>query len=384
MTTTGGRPPLHRDVRVVQWALQIAVVAATLAVLLWLYGNYTDNVERQNIPTSFDFLDNPANFKITGSDLSQSAPVREAIVVGLQNTLRVSVAGVILATVLGTIVGVARLSHNWLVRKVAAVYVEAIRNIPLALLMTVAFLAIVLGVFPNINDAWQPLGGAVISNRGISLPWFIGSSLGLVVVILLGCVAAWIVARWRNRVSARTGAAARSATWGLAAFVLVAVAGWLLGGYDWTVPDLDGRITTGGIRVDPSYFVVLFALVIYTSSHIAEIVRGSVQAVPLGQGEAAEALALSGMQRLRFVILPQAFRIAIPPIGNQYLNLIKNSSLGAAFGYYDLTLVTQTSVGNGSPAVPSYMLTMAIYIGIALITSLLVNLANRRLALKER
>ena len=151
-----------------------------------------------------------------------------------------------------------------------------------------------------------------------------------------------------------------------------------------TVPDLDGRQTTGGIRVDPSYFALLFALVVYTASHIAEIVRGSIQAVPRGQGEAADALALSGFQRLWFVVLPQAFRIAIPPIGNQYLNLIKNSSLGAAIGYYDLTLVTQTAVGNGAPAVPAFGLTMAIYIAISLITSVFVNLANRRLALVER
>ena len=122
----------------------------------------------------------------------------------------------------------------------------------------------------------------------------------------------------------------------------------------------------------------------YTASHIAEIVRGSIQAVPRGQGEAADALALSGFQRLWYVVLPQAFRIAIPPIGNQYLNLIKNSSLGAAIGYYDLTLVTQTAVGNGAPAVPAFAIAMTIYIVISLGTSLLVNLANRRLALRER
>jgi general L-amino acid transport system permease protein len=193
-----------------------------------------------------------------------------------------------------------------------------------------------------------------------------------------------VVAAWRRSVSARTGAAARSGLWALGTFVLVGGAGWLLGGYSVDLPELDGRRTAGGMRIDPSYFALLFALVVYTASHIAEIVRGSIQAVPRGQGEAADALGLTGFQRLWFVVLPQAFRIAIPPIGNQYLNLIKNSSLGAAIGYYDLTLVTQTAVGNGAPAVPAFGLAMTIYIVISLVTSLFVNLANRRLALVER
>jgi general L-amino acid transport system permease protein len=151
-----------------------------------------------------------------------------------------------------------------------------------------------------------------------------------------------------------------------------------------TLPDLDGRATSGGIRVDPSFFAILLALVIYTASHIAEIVRGSIQAVPRGQGEAADALALSGFQRLWYVVLPQAFRIAIPPVGNQYLNLIKNSSLGAGIGYYDLTLVTQTTVANGSPAVPAFTITLLVYISMSLVTSAIVNIANRRMALVER
>ena len=138
------------------------------------------------------------------------------------------------------------------------------------------------------------------------------------------------------------------------------------------------------MRVDPSFFALFFALVIYTASHIAEIVRGSIQAVPLGQAEAADAVALSGFQKMWFVVLPQAMRIAIPPLGNQYLNLIKNSSLGAAIGYYDLTLVAKTTVGNGSPAVPVFALTMLVYISLSLVTSFIVNVANRRMALVER
>jgi general L-amino acid transport system permease protein len=243
---------------------------------------------------------------------------------------------------------------------------------------------VVLGVFPTIQEAWDLGGLAIISNRGVAVPWFIGAGLGLIVLGALGVLAAWLVARWRASVSDRTGALPRSGIWGSGAFLVVFLIGWVALGYEWTLPKLDGRQTVGGMRIDPSFFALFFALVIYTASHIAEIVRGSIQAVPRGQGEAADAVALGGFQRMWYIILPQAFRIAIPPIGNQYLNLIKNSSLGAAIGYYDLTLVAQTTVGNGSPAVPVFALTMVLYICVSLVTSVIVNIANRRSALVER
>lgn len=367
-----------------KWALQLVVVGLVAAVVVWLYGNYIDNTAEQNIPTDFAFLDNPANFQITGNELSANAPVRDALYQGLLNTLRISVAGIVAATVLGTLIGIARLSKNWLVSKLATVYVEAVRNVPLALFVVAGLLVIVLGVFPTIQDAWQVGGLAVISNRGVAVPWFVGAGLGLVVIGAIGLFVAWLVSGWRSRVSDRTGALPRTGLWSGGAFVVVFVIGWVALGYEWTLPELDGRQTSGGIRIDPSFFALFLALVIYTASHIAEIVRGSIQAVPRGQGEAADAVALSGFQRMWYVILPQAFRVAIPPIGNQYLNLIKNSSLGAAIGYYDLTLVAQTTVGNGSPAVPVFALTMVMYIGLSLITSAIVNVANRRSALVER
>lgn len=383
--TAGARVPFWRDIRVLQWFVQLAVLGAVAALIWWLYGNYTENASNQNIPTNFDFLDNPANFQITGNSLSQSAPVRDALYEGLINTLRVSVVGIILATLLGTLVGIGRLSHNWLIKKIATVYVEAVRNVPLALFLVAGLLVVVLGVFPTIQDAWSIPGIAIISNRGIAVPWFAGGSgLGLVVLFFVGVGVAWGLAKWRESVSDRTGAATRAGLWSIGGFLVVFIGGWFVLGYSMTTPELAGRQTEGGIRIDPSFFALLFALVVYTASHIAEIVRGSIQAVPRGQGEAADAVALSGSQRMWYVILPQAFRIAIPPIGNQYLNLIKNSSLGAAIGYYDLTLVAQTTVGNGSPAVPVFALTMTIYISLSLITSFFVNLANRRVALVER
>ena len=383
-TAVPTRVPLWRDVRVLRWVLQLAALGAAVALIAWLYGNYIEASRRQNLPTSFDFLDNPASFEITGNSLSRNAPVRKALIQGLLNTLRVSVAGIVVATVLGTLVGVGRLSRNWVVRKLATVYVEAVRNIPLPLFLVIGMLAVVLGVFPAITDAWDVGGLLVVSNRGVAIPWFEGRAAVLVALGLVGLAAAWAVARWRRLVADRTGQLPRSGLWGGGALAIVLVAGWLVFGFNLTLPEVVGRNTEGGIRIDPSFFAVFFALVIYTASHIAEIVRGSIQAVPRGQGEAADALALSGFQRMWFVVLPQAFRIAVPPLGNQYLNLIKNSSLGAAIGYYDLTLVTQTTVGNGSPAVPAFALTMAVYIVISLVVSLFVNLANRRLTLVER
>jgi general L-amino acid transport system permease protein len=382
--TVTSRVPFWRNVTVLKWIAQLVVVAIVVAIVIWLYGNYTENAADQNIPTSFDFLDNPAGFQITGNSLSQSAPVRDALVEGLLNTLRVSIVGIFAATVLGTLVGIGRLSSNWIVKKLAAVYVEAVRNIPLALFLTASVLVVVLGVFPQITDAWDLGGLAIISNRGVAIAWYNGSGAGLLLLVALGALAWYLAARWRGRVADRTGALPRSGLWGLGAMLVVVGAGWALFDYSYTLPSVVGRSTEGGIRIDPSFFALFLALTIYTASHVAEIVRGSIQAVARGQGEAADAIALSAFQRMWYIILPQAMRIAIPPIGNQYLNLIKNSSLGAAIGYYDLTLVAQTSVGNGSPAVPVFFLTMAVYISVSLVVSAFVNLANRRMMLVER
>jgi general L-amino acid transport system permease protein len=378
------RVPFWRNVNVLKWVAQLVVVAIAVAIVVWLYGNYTENASRQNIPTNFDFLDNPAAFQITGNSLSQSAPVRDALVEGFLNTLRVSVVAIVAASVLGTLIGIARLSSNWIVKKLAAVYVEAVRNIPLALFLTASVLVVVLGVFPQITDAWDLAGLAIISNRGVAVVWYQGSGAGLLLILALGIFAWYLTAKWRSRVADRTGALPRSGLWGALALVVVLALGWALLGYSYTLPSVEGRATAGGIRIDPSFFALFLALTIYTASHIAEIVRGSIQAVPRGQGEAADAVALSGFQRMWYIILPQAMRIGIPPIGNQYLNLIKNSSLGAAIGYYDLTLVAQTTVGNGSPAVPVFFLTMTVYICISLVVSALVNVANRRMMLVER
>ncbi|MGI8821799.1 MAG: amino acid ABC transporter permease, partial [Acidimicrobiia bacterium] len=351
------RPPLWRNVRVLSWVFQLAVFAVVAVVFLWLYGNYTENVTRTGIPTNFAFLDNPTSFEIPGNDFSQTQPVRDVLVEGFLNTLRVSVVGIVLATILGTLIGIGRLSRNWVVRRLATVYVEVVRNVPLLIILTFIFLGVVLQALPTIQEAWTPGGVAVLSNRGIGVPWYEGGSgFRLLLLALIGLGGWWAIARWRRGVSDRAGEPSHAGLYGGGFFLAVTIGGWFALGFVVTTPVVAGRQIAGGMRIDPSYFALLVALVVYTASHIAEIVRGSIQAVPRGQEEAARALALSPSQRMWNVVLPQAMRIAIPPLGNQYLNLIKNSSLGAGFAYFELTNVTRVTVGNGSPAVPAFTL----------------------------
>jgi general L-amino acid transport system permease protein len=384
MAMTAGRPPLWRDVRVLAWAYQLAVVGLVVAFVLWLVDNFRANSERSNIPTGYDFLDQPANFPIPGSDFNQRQAVRDALVEGLQNTLRLAITGIVLATVLGVLIGIARLSENFILRNAAKVYVEFVRNVPLLGILVLFYLAVVLNVFPGPDDSWELGPLAVLNVRGSSVFWYEGSSWKFVVTVLATLVAAWAVARWRRRVADRTGRPARSGLYALAIGAVVLVAVWMALGLGATAPELDGRRVTGGITMTPEYFAALAALVIYTASHVAEIVRGSIQAVPRGQGEAADALALSGFQRMWFVVLPQSMRIAVPPIGNQYLNLTKNTSLAAVFSFPELTKITGLTVANRSPAVPSYALLLAIYLVLSLVISFFVNVVNRRLAIVER
>lgn len=375
---------IWRDIRFVRWGFQLIVLAVVLALLSWLYSNYQVNVAQSRIPTGLEFLENPASFTIPGNDFNQSESVRAAFVQGFLNTLRVSIVGIIFAIILGTLVGIARLSKNFLVRSVAGAYVEVIRNLPLLVLLTFMNLAVILQTFPRIENAWEPLDLFIISNRGVAIPWFEGSAWILTLVLSAGLFLAWFVGWSRGRYSDRTGKDRRAFLFASVTFVLVAIFGWLLLGYTWSVPFVDDRGTLGGLRLDPSFVALLVTLVLYTSSHIAEIVRGSILAVPRGQGEAADALALSGPRKMRLVILPQAFRAALPAIGNQSLNLIKNSSLGATISYFELTQIAQISVGNGAPAVPTFALTLLVYLSISLVTSLVINIFNRRLALVER
>ncbi len=367
-----------------RWAFQLAVVGMVAAFVVWLLGNYRTNSDRQNIPTGYEFLDQPAGFPIPGSDFRVTQPVSDALWEGFFNTLRLAVTGIILATVFGILIGIARLSHNVIVRSAARGYVEFVRNIPLLGVIGLIYIGVVLNGLPSVAESWTLGPLAVVNVRGIWVPWFDGRGLVLIGIIVGAAIAGWAISRWRQAVADRTGAAARGGLFGILTFAAVVVAGWLIGGYSFTTPELDGRIARGGIEMDPAYFAALSGLVIYTSSHIAEITRGSIQAVPRGQGEAADALALSPFQRMWHVVLPQAMRIAVPPMGNQYLNISKNSSLAAAVSFPELTKVAQLANANRAPAVPVFTVILVVYLLISLTIALVVNIANRKLAVVER
>jgi general L-amino acid transport system permease protein len=378
------RPPFWRDVRVIGWAFQVLIVGIVAAIVAFVVDNYRVNSVRLNVPTSFDFLDQPAGFPIPSSDFRTTQPVRDALFEGFQNTLRLALTGIVLATMLGLVLGVARLSRNFLVRSAARVYVEFVRNVPLLAILTLMYVAVVLNAFPRAQDSLQLGPVAIVNVRGASVFWLGGGNWALVMSLAATAIGTWLVVRWRRRADDRAGRPSRAVLWAAVTAIVLGAVCWFAFGLSGTAPQRDGNAVTGGITMSPEYFAALAALVLTTSSQIAEIVRGSMQAVPRGQTEAAEALALSGLQRTWFVLLPQALRIAVPPIGNQYLNLAKNSSLAAVISFAEITKITQLTVANRSPAVPAFVLLLGIYLVLSLVLSLIVNIVNWRLRVVER
>lgn len=380
------RPPPWRNVRVLRITFQVAFVLVVALVLLYLFSNVTRNLDRLGITTSFDYLSQPAGFAIPDSDFRSTESLFAALLVGVENTASVSLLGIGLASILGVVVGVARLSENWLVRRTAALYVESLRNVPVLLIILFWYLGVLLRL-PPIGRAvdWDLL---VVSNRGLVGPGFreTGDLLVLGVVAALGLVGAAATWVWRTRRSDRTGLSHHRVLWSGGVLAATLLVGYVASGRPVTVslPERGELATTGGFRLSPEYAALLVGLTLYTASHIAEIVRGSILAVPRGQKEGADALGLSSFDRLRYVVLPQAFRIAIPPVANQYLNLVKNSSLGVAIAFPEVTRITRITISQGGPAPQAIVVLMAVYLVFSLSISLVANLVNRRLMLKGR
>ena len=382
-TTTSSRPPLWRDVRVLRVAFQVAVLAAVVGLVFYLY----DNLLANDVELDFAFLDQQAGFRIAYTDLEPSDTIRDAILTGLRNTVTVALVGIVLTLVFGTLLGIGRLSGNWIVRRAAGVYVEALRNVP-PLLVIVFVNSAALATLPPIDEA-NEVGGVLVlsvSEFGIVSLEDGGSAWLYAALLAAGLAGALALGAWRGRVEERTGAPARRWAWAGGTFVAVAVAGYvsLSAPVVLSHPEVVGLSIEGGNSMGLPFVAVLVGLVLYTSSHVAEIVRGSILAVPRGQTEAAGAIGLSAGQRLRYVVLPQAFRIATPPIINQCLNLTKNTSLGVAVAFAELMGVTNTVIGNGDPAIPSILVAMGLYLVLSLLISLVANVANRRLRLVER
>ena len=381
------RVPFWRNLRVIRIAAQLVAVGVVGFLLYILWFNLSNNLRRLGIRTDFAFLDQPFGVRIAGSDLSPGSPVRGALVNGIRNTMALAVVGLPLLTIIGVLVGIGKLSSNWLVARVSSLFVETIRNLPPLLLIVFAFQAVILRL-PPARSPMTPFGWLVISNLEIYVPGFASGSrastfhLVMLVAVMAGAGLWW----WRTRVEEETGQPHHRWAWTLGLILVVGVIAYSILDRPFTIslPALEGRVITGGFGGLGAFFAVLGALVLYTSSHVAEIVRGSIQAVSKGQTEAANALALSNTQRLRFVVLPQAFRIALPPTINQYLNYVKNTSLAIAVGFADVTLIAYQAIGNGQPAPQTILILMACYLAFSLVISAVVNTYSRRFRLVTR
>jgi len=388
----------YRNVQTLRIVGQIAAVAAVVGLLGWLFNNLISNLNDKNIGTDFGFLSRPTNFQIPyDQGFDPRSDVFSMVLVGVKNTFLAGIVGVLIASVLGLIVGISRLSSNWLVARMATLYVEVLRNIP-PLVIIIFFGAAVFtnGPFPILSQAQTVsfLGSdnnfLVLSNDVWGIPSFTaGDNIGIFwITVAIGIVAAVAVGRYRTKLSDDTGVHHHRVRWGLGTFAIVALIGFIVTGgafaMSWPALAESGRGIDGGFIMNFGFISVSVALGLYTASHIAEIIRGSILAVPKGQSEAANAIALRSFQRYRYIILPQALRIALPPTINQYLNLVKNTSLGIAVAYAEITSLTQSSIGNGRPAPQSIAILMAVYLTFSLSISFLLNIYNRRIQLVER
>ncbi len=387
-------PPKRRDWswrsrEVRGWVYQLLVVALVGAGIWYLAHNTLVNMAARGIQSGFGFLGETAGFDIGESLIpyQSSDPYWKAFLVGTINTLRVSILGVVLATLLGTLLGVGRFSRNAIVRGLCYAYVEAFRNVPVLLQLLMWYLFFT-DVLPMARDAITIADAVRLSKNGLSIPvpvWEFGWTLA-VAAFVGGGVLAWFYRRWAMRRFAATGKLA-NLLWPTLVLVFGGAAiGWLAGGAPdaWSVPTLDGFALTGGLTMTPEFMGVLTGLVLYTSAFIAEVVRAGIASVPQGQTEAAASLGLRKGRTMRLVVLPQALRVIIPPLTSQYLNLTKNSSLAVAIGYPDIVSIANTSLNQTGRAVECITIIMAVYLTISLVTAAFMNWYNRRSAIKER
>jgi general L-amino acid transport system permease protein len=372
-------------------ALQTALVAIAGGIAYAAIHNTAQNLANAHITSGFGFWNNTAGFDISQTLIDYSASTStfgRAFWVGLLNTLLVAAIGVVLATVLGFAIGIARLSRNWLLAHLAGGYVELIRNVPL-LLQLLFWYNSVLKALPLVRGSVTLPGGGLLNNRGLFLPRpELAAGFGYVLIALLFGFAASLVLRvWARRRQDRTGEPMRIFWLAFGLIVVMPAVVFVVSGapLSFSFPAMGRFNVMGGVEILPEFAALLLALSVYTAAFIAEAVRAGILAVPHGQTEAAQALGLRSSTALRFVIVPQAMRVIVPPLTSQYLNLIKNSSLAVAIGYPDLVQVFAGSVLNlTGQAVEVIAITMAVYLVISLVTSLLMNFYGYAIAVEER
>ncbi|GGD21418.1 putative amino-acid ABC transporter permease protein YhdX [Franconibacter daqui] len=372
------------------WLFQILAVAVVLAIVAYLIHNTVTNLNNRGITSGFAFLDRGAGFGIVQHliDYHEGDTYGRVFLVGLLNTLLVSALCIVFASVLGFFLGLARLSENWLLRKLSTIYIETFRNIPPLLQIFFWYFA-VLRNLPGPRQAVNAFDLMFLSNRGLYLPApMMGEGLMAFFVALVVAVVVTVgLYRFNSKHQIKTGQLRR--TWPVALGLIIGlpIAAHLAFGpaLHWDVPELRGFNFRGGLALIPELAALTLALSVYTSAFIAEIIRAGIQSVPHGQHEAARSLGLPNPVTLRQVIIPQALRVIIPPLTSQYLNIVKNSSLAAAIGYPDMvSLFAGTVLNQTGQAIETIAITMSVYLIISLTISLLMNIYNRRIALIER
>lgn len=367
---------------------QIIAIGLIFLSIWFLASNTLTNMRVRGIQSGFDFLSQPAGFSIGESlfPFDSAESYWRAFLVGISNTLRVAVVGIIFATLLGTLVGVGRFSRNALVRALCSTYVECFRNIPVLLQLLMWYL-LLTELLPSIQDAWK-IGPFFLSKGGFNYPipiWQAGH-VWAVVGLFVGVALAVLYLRWARRRFEATGVV-KSMVWVPILVVLVSgLLAWLLGGAPSALNSpVKGEFSVeNGGALTPEFLALLLGLTIYTSSYISEVVRSGITSVSRGQTEAAAALGLDQGLEIRLIVLPQALRVIIPPLTNQYLNLTKNSSLAVAIGYPDIVSIANTAMNQTGRAVECIAIVMAVYLTISLLTSMLMNGYNKRVAIKER
>ena len=383
--------PFWRDIRFIQIFLQVAFLVIVVVAGYVLIHNLVVNLRDSQLAINFKILERPFGTQISEGQMDfspgKSSNFR-ALMAGLQNTLRVVVAGLAGATLLGILIGVGRLSTNLLVRSVSVSYIELFRNTPLLVQLYFIYRGLRITVPERVQDSYKLPGPIYINRRAVNFPLIQRTDTANVfyVVLIIGLVigiALWV---WRLRVQDRTGQPANTLRWFLPVVLIFGAAGWLLSGGPFHVdfPHLQRFNFQGGDRLSAEYITLTLGLILYTAAFIADIVRAGIQAVSYGQIEAARAQGFSGSQMLRMIVLPQALRLIIPPLGNQYLNLAKNSSLGIAIGFFDVYNVGNVISNQTGQSVAIFAVMMAIYLVMSLVISLLTNLVNYSMRLRSR
>jgi general L-amino acid transport system permease protein len=381
--------PFYNDPKKRALLFQVLTLLMVGLLAFYLISNTLTNLEKQSIATGLGFLQKESAFEIGETPIRYSAAdtYGRALVVGFINTLIVSSVGIIITIILGTLIGIARLSSNWLISRLAAVYIEVLQDIPV-LLQLFFWYAFFYNILPSPRAALNPIVGVFLSNRGLvfAIPAAHPVHIYMAVAVVVGLVLTYCLRRWSRQRQARTGQSFPVMRVSLAIVLGLPLLTWAIGGAPtaMNVPALKGFNFVGGINISPEFTALLLGLILYTAAFVAEVVRAGIQSVSKGQTEAAMSLGLRPGLVLNLVVLPQALRVIIPPLTSQMLNLTKNSSLAVAIGYPDFVSVAGTTINQTGQAIEGVALMMVVYLTLSLLTSAFMNWYNKKTALVER